>query len=1600
MKRYFSILVVFLWASLLVAQTNQPVRLAIVPETPHASATADLLTAEISQNNQVHLLERTEIERVYREQGLSAANRDSLKLGQILGADGLLLLESAEETNQVVNAPVSMPKSHAIKARLIAVKPGIVLADETFLMLDKDLPEWGSSFAKYLNLFLPKLAVQGGDAIPISVVNLRSAISSTDASETEQQLKSLTIQRLSREPQMFVLERQRMQLLSEEKALQSDESAFWNGSYLLEGVVDKNGFSPDTITIDARLTPPKGGQPLLFQISGSRTNLAEVVNLLAVKVTELLKVNSASKGWNTADEAAQYFGEAQWALRWGVYPEAQSAVESAWALGKKDLTSAVLRNKAYLQALSAAVGTWQTGESSASPGFDADGKPVGPAPTDADVDQIIQEIMAVHKFFKITKITSGPYVRTVYYAFREKAPANETIDQAIHVLELYDQFSRTSPDGEPKILWRGKGWSDWHDSEWYKMGIDDLVVASEVLQWFDLAPDLQAPVADKLAELRARARSVASMISSAPSVHDSYFVGDRLATYDELDSTLVENPSIFRCEVSWGSYWQEKPEDTIVLYRELIESPTFCYIHSDFWLRELQTPRLVAWNKADQQRIPLLWASFLEELKTSTNLLCRMESKALALADAGNDKDVGTSFTNLFQTVFENRDVLISNKVDVVYLAWHLGDLVNSKTLSEQWRSLSQIFYSDYSPEFVKMESEYRAKTVPTAQTASAFEKQKQYLTSFAPFDFITFNKVFDSQNYTKAQAFELKPLIEAYKSNLVAQASAHQTNDDPRAFRLEKIRVESNVKTVEFFLERQVDNILNPPTRVLAARNTMSNSVSNRKPEAISATEMVSAFQEQKHYLANFTPFDQREFNKTFRPQNYTKAQAAELLPLISAYESNLMAQLPPNGSQFEKMKARGNVEWIGSFLEQHVNTMALAPKHITSNSISNQVPEATTNVLLVNKFLPIPLDGLPGDKISGVRITAHHWLDGKLVLDFQYGAFIYSFDEKGNWTSTRNVNFAGVAILDPATERWQVIGCPEVDAFNGIWFYHRTTLYRGDVFTSEGGQIRKYDVAKKSWQVLEIPEAGNCELFTVNDRLFAVTQNLIVEILDGGTRTQILASNRRQPPSSALDTENLGTPVLFAGPGQSLRAVAGNKIVAWDGKDWHTICPAPQQTPLPAVISGDDVLFFVNGWNSPAGIWRMPATGDQVEFCFGQISPRGLGVTDSSSGPNSKPEWKVPSGMSLPRLAAASRGVDMFLLADHAKSENIVDEQQHLIIGTKVLPQDGYHAQLLCFGSNYAAPQTIFLKFQSNNARLPIAGDNQTAGHMAPNFMLPDTPSTWLLFSSNFLFCGQETFIALPQGGGDPRIAESKTGVWMISAEQMNAEIARQRTAQREQQAQSEVLAKQTVKSLLEKYDLNHNGVLDENEREEALDDPAFIKTQLDAMDTNHNGWLEASELTWFDANQNKILDPKEQAGINLAVWSLAESLLKQFGQTGNDWLTMSEYNNMIDATLHINGIAGFNFQFVRVDANHDGHIDLEELQSLLRMHLHLDLKTPRGMHGPIFADPMGMPGQLFVESSQRFKGEVEAYWQNPGGRFNHPPMSGRTPSGEGNP
>ena len=1457
MKKYVLFCAVIFALCRTFAQSNAPVKLALISETDEAMPAADLLTAKLSGDDKIQLLERDQIEKVYQEQSLSAANKDYLKLGRILGADGLLLLNITRT-----------PQTTKLTTRLIAVKPGVILADENFDWPLRGTDQWTEAAATYLDSFLPKLAVLPKDAIPISVVNLRSAISSADAAETEQQLKLLVIQRLSQEPQLFVLERQKMQLLGDEKELKADDSAFWDGSYLLEGTVDQNGYSPDTVTINARLTPPRNSVPILMEASGSRTNLTEVINQLAAKINEALKINSTIPAWTAADEAARYLEEAKWALRWGATAEAQAAADSAWALGRQDLDCAQARVKAYISIV----------------GIHTENPEVGTIYIDSkesasEVNKDIQRVSATHLAAAFEQKT-----HQINYLAISSPPDPEGIDRAIRALDLYYEFSQNSPDGQSKILSKGPGWDDWHNSDWYNLGIDDLVAASKVLQNFNLAPQSQVPVKDKLMELRALTRSVAGLMANSPTVHDSYFVGDRIATYDELAYTIGgenynHDSNIFGCEVTWGCFWQETPEDCVTLYRELMDSPVFCYIHEKFWDRQAALSRVIGWSDEDRKRAPEVWGKFVQELDGSTNVLLRMEGQAQAVINAKNDGQLESAFTTLMDNSDSNRDELVANNVDLFYLDWRIRDLLFPRegyTVTPTMDRLEDEWRTNYSPKLDGMENEYRDKTIPARKTVSEFEQQKQYLADLTPYNFQSFLKIFSSCNYTKTQAAELLPLIAPYESNLVARATSQR----------EKFKARSDAEWIRLYLGGKVEQVLNPRA-----------------------------------------------------------SPAKQIQAPLSAIAA--VATMPP-------------------------------PSPMNS-------PDTATNIVAVNKFLAIPLDGLPGDQISNVKITAHHWQEGKLLLDFQYDGFVYSFDEKGNWQQTRDVTFPAIAILDPATETWKVIGLPELDNQSENYFYHRSALCSGSLFNCEDKQIRKYDPQSQQWQVLKISDGNNYELFAVNGHLYAANENIIFEIIDGGNGTLIIASTRRQPPVSALDTQMLGKPILFEGPNHSLRVNVSNKIFTWTGTDWHEDFAAPPATFLPEIFP-DGILFRQSETvNMPLSLSVLAINANAPEFRLWQRAPlpKGVHVSDFSrfSGMTAQPPrslWQMPSKWFFSDLPAALCQSNLFLLADHfdAPGKNIANGD--------------CDSTLLCFSPGLFLPQKLYLKFDAPGGAPPKTGINPIS---PPDF--PTMPAVWMTAADDFLFFGWEKAKDYVQVGSAYPGGGYKPGVWLLPRSQVEPQIAAQKVNQLDQQAQAAAAANRAQKDLLAKYDLNHNGVIDPEEREAALDDPAFIESQLDVIDTNHNGLLDLEELAYFDANHDKILEPKEQAGIDIAQHLLAKRNLQKFDLDGDGFLSQQEFQLMEQAGFKM--ALDQSLEFGSADENHDGKIDLNELEAYMKQLTSRKLHPRGGMGNAHFMHQIQMgDGGPVADVRQLFKLEVEAYWRNPASITNRPAFNGRPPFG----
>lgn len=291
-----------------------------VPELRRA---ADVLTVALSSDSALTLLERNEIDRVLNEQHLSAsglASENYARLGRLLGADGLVFLDTAKINDQPV-----------LSVRIVAAGPGVIVGACYAKHPPEDLQKWATDLTERVHGLAPKLGIPVGQAIPVSVLNLRSALPMHGSRDLERGLTLMLTHRLASEPRLFVLERVRMQKLAFEKALASGSpSDFWSSSYVVDGEITRS--SSNALSVKLRLERP-GRDPQTVQAEGSTKELQGVTELLASKLRRQMGQNNPATAWRPLEEGQRFYAEAKSAFEAGLLEESLAAAEASRILG-------------------------------------------------------------------------------------------------------------------------------------------------------------------------------------------------------------------------------------------------------------------------------------------------------------------------------------------------------------------------------------------------------------------------------------------------------------------------------------------------------------------------------------------------------------------------------------------------------------------------------------------------------------------------------------------------------------------------------------------------------------------------------------------------------------------------------------------------------------------------------------------------------------------------------------------------------------------------------------------------------------------------------------------------------------------------------------------------------------------------------------------------------------------------------------------------------------------------------------------------------------------------------------------------------------------
>lgn len=762
--------ILFIWLFFIpLLKAVETIRLAVVPEDSESRVAADLLTVPLSGEKEIILLERAQIDTVLREQELAAGNRDYVKLGQVLGADGLLIVRLSKATDVQL-----------LSVRLVAVKPGVILAQYEYPWPLNNPRPWTSLVVGQFEPFFPKLTVLPKDAVPISIVNLHSVVASPESEALEQKVTILLNNRLVREKEIFVLERRRMELLSREKEWNgSAENTFWNGSYLLEGTIDKAGISRTEVTLDVQLTPPDKKGVISLEISGARTNVPAVMNDLALQILTALKKKSTAPAWNSAAEAERYFEEVKWMFKWGMFEEAKSACETSWALGKQTPEVAELRIRSY-QACAGPPGTCVIAGDRVAFG----------------------ELVNLHVF--------DPSQIATYAS----VPNAEKFDDIVHAAALYSDGFHIFVRQQPEL-----------DPSWIGLGSEILDRCSEWLRYYYFTAEARLGQESRISEAKQRCREIAAMIENHPG-------------FAHADT----NHLLLQTTAGRFSFWVDTPEQCLPFYRELLDTGQWPLVRTRFFnaayteisvqrirqgyarteavkagpYADLANPCLTGWNWLDRERCPVVWSNFIDQLCASSQPLISLEGRILRCSYSWSEADFEQNLTELLDYVRQQQHAIAAAGLDQK-LSPDLQGLIDFRkdTLTEvsQARLKDQI-WAPFAEEFNNFEQQ-RAQ-VRGQQLRPAFvEDKKRYLETQTNFDFMSFANQLLNADYRASEAKELLPLMAQYEARIKSD------NPAAGASRNVIIRKQMEQRQAKFWinnLEQKLSNIISAPLQTNVA--------------------------------------------------------------------------------------------------------------------------------------------------------------------------------------------------------------------------------------------------------------------------------------------------------------------------------------------------------------------------------------------------------------------------------------------------------------------------------------------------------------------------------------------------------------------------------------------------------------------------------------------------------------------------------------------------------------------------------------------------------------------------------------------------------------
>ena len=291
---------------------------------------------------------------------------------------------------------------------------------------------------------------------------------------------------------------------------------------------------------------------------------------------------------------------------------------------------------------------------------------------------------------------------------------------------------------------------------------------------------------------------------------------------------------------------------------------------------------------------------------------------------------------------------------------------------------------------------------------------------------------------------------------------------------------------------------------------------------------------------------------------------------------------------------------------------------------------------------------------------------------------------------------------------------------------------LFGDELYAVSGwNYLRRHDLKTGNWEKPDVPWQQTPLICAASEKLFAVNDDAIFEILDKGHAIRILASCRRRPTVSALDSlDKLAYPSLFAGPNRTLYAGVMNRVFSWNGSDWHESADIKVSGP-PEVFS-DAVIFRPSAALNGANLWIWQTNQAGPELYLREKSKSHSGNPDNQYGRPGNGRLRsltVKIKDDLANSAATFYKSNLYFLSEQGVVTNL---SGHWTIEEKA----GCHARLICLDRDHPEPIVLPLKFDLRQGLPPF----KSLAEKQPYGFFPGLAGpSWLLFAGDHLYFGQ---------------------------------------------------------------------------------------------------------------------------------------------------------------------------------------------------------------------------------------------------------------------